>query len=128
GHDHGPEGHGHPHADAADRPTLSVTAYESGLELFMEYPAFVVGQPSPLVAHFTDARDPDRFEVVSKGQVTATLRYADGAAERFVANELLRDGIFKPAVQPTRAGAATLVLELIGPQVDGAVSAGKVQV
>ncbi len=40
----------------------------------MEYPALVVGQPSPLVAHFTDARNPEGFQVVTKGRVTATLR------------------------------------------------------
>ncbi|AKJ05383.1 RND family efflux transporter MFP subunit [Archangium gephyra] len=107
---------------------MSVTVYQDGLELFMEYPALVVGQPSPLVAHFTDARDPHGFRVVTKGRVTATLRYADGAEERFVADKLLRDGIFKPAVQPTRAGEGTLTLRLEGEQVSGTVEAGKVVV
>src|SRR4051794_39877796 len=112
GHDHGSgQEHGHEHGAAAasepERPGQSVTVYQDGLELFMEYPAFVVGQPSPLVAHFTDARDSNGFHVVTKGRVTATLRYADGTEERFVAEKLLRDGIFKPEVRPTKAGEGT---------------------
>jgi membrane fusion protein, heavy metal efflux system len=133
GHEHGQgQEHGHEHGAASsaepERPGMSVTVYQDGLELFMEYPALVVGQPSPLVAHFTDARDPNGFRVVTKGRVTATLRYADGAEERFVADKLLRDGIFKPAVQPTRAGEGTLTLRLEGEQVSGTVEAGKVVV
>ncbi|MFY0530338.1 efflux RND transporter periplasmic adaptor subunit [Archangium gephyra] len=130
GHAHGQgQEHGHEHGGAAssepERPDLSVTVYQDGLELFMEYPALVVGQPSPLVAHFTDARDPNGFRVVTKGRVTATLRYADGTEERFVADKLLRDGIFKPEVRPTRAGEATLTLRLEGEQVSGTVEVGK---
>jgi len=123
GHEHGQAPTGEP-----ERPGLSVTVYQDGLELFMEYPALVVGQPSPLVAHFTDARNPDGFRVVTKGRVTATLAYADGSEERFVADKLLRDGIFKPVVQPTKAGEATLTLRLEGEQVAGTVGVGKVTV
>ncbi|WP_257455270.1 efflux RND transporter periplasmic adaptor subunit [Archangium lipolyticum] len=130
-HEHGP-GQDHEHgaapASEPERPGQTVTVYQDGLELFMEYPALVVGQPSPLVAHFTDARDPNGFRVVTKGRVTATLRYADGTEERFVADKLLRDGIFKPVVQPTRAGEGTLTLRLEGEQVSGTVEAGKVVV
>ncbi|WNG40059.1 efflux RND transporter periplasmic adaptor subunit [Archangium violaceum] len=132
-HEHG-TGHGHEHghehgaASEPERPDESVTVYQEGLELFMEYPAFVVGQPSPLVAHFTDARDPNGFHVVTKGRVTATLRYADGTEERFVAEKLLRDGIFKPEVRPTKAGEGTLTLRLEGEQVAGTVEVGKVVV
>ncbi|MBZ4329682.1 MULTISPECIES: efflux RND transporter periplasmic adaptor subunit [Myxococcaceae] len=134
GHDHeGEAAHGHDEGGAhgaaeAERPDLSVTAYQDGLELFMEYPALVVGQPSALVAHFTDARAPDGFKVVTKGKVTAALRYADGTEERFVAEKLLRDGIFKPEVRPTKSGQATLTLRLEGEQVAGTVGAGKVTV
>jgi len=133
GHEHGQgQEHGHEHGGAAssapERPDVSVTVYQDGLELFMEYPALVVGQSSPLVAHFTDARDPNGFRVVTKGRVTATLRSADGAEERFVADKLLRDGIFKPEVRPTRAGEATLTLRLEGEQVSGTVEVGKVVV
>ncbi len=127
GHPHGHE-HGQAPAGEPERPDVSVTLYEGGLELFMEYPALVVGQPSPLVAHFTDVRDPEGFKVVTKGRVTATLRYADATEERFVAETLLRDGIFKPVVRPTKAGEATLTLRLDGEQVAGTVGVGPVTV
>jgi cobalt-zinc-cadmium efflux system membrane fusion protein len=119
-------GHDHDHGPA--RADVSVTLYEAGLELFMEYPAFVVGHDSPLVAHFTDTRDPDAFVWVTEGRVVATLRHADGTEEVFVADELLRNGIFKPVVRPSRAGAATLTLELTGSPAAGVVHVGEVLV
>ena len=118
----------HPHEEAEDpRPDLSFTVYNDGLELFMETPAFVVGQASPLVAHFTDARNPEGFAWVTAGTVTATLRYPDGAADVFRVDHLLRNGIFKPVVIPTRSGLAELTLRLEG-DVAGAVSVGSVTV
>lgn len=110
-----------------ERPALSVTTYQSGLELFMEYPALAVGQPSPLVAHFTDARDPEGFRAVTRGRVTAILA-TGGKEERFLADQPLRDGIFKPIVRPSTAGEATLTLVLEGDQVAGRVEVGKVTV
>jgi cobalt-zinc-cadmium efflux system membrane fusion protein len=137
GDDHAPHGddHGHDHGDAggsgeekAERPDESVTLYQNGLELFMEYPAFVVGEESPLIAHFTDTRDPEQFHVVTKGRLTARLRYANGGEETFVAERLLRDGIFKPVVVPTRSGKAALALELQGEQISGTVEVQDVTV
>lgn len=130
GHDHhggAPHDHHHSHGHE-ERPTLSVTVYQGGLELFMEYPALVVGQPSPLVAHLTDTRNPEGFKAVTRGRVTATLRRADGTEERFVADTLLREGIFKPVVQPAAVGEASLTLRLEGEQVSGTVEVGKVKV
>ncbi|MBK7758563.1 MAG: efflux RND transporter periplasmic adaptor subunit [Deltaproteobacteria bacterium] len=125
-------GHGHDHGPAAEeeedrRPGLSFTVYADGLELFMELPALVVGQDSPLIAHFTDARDPEGFVWVTEGKVTATLRHTDGTEEVFSVDKLLRNGIFKPIVTPTRPGEAELILRLDGP-VSGTVSIGKVRV
>ena len=128
GHDHAHEGEGHGHETAEDpRPGLTVTLYQSGVELFMEYPSFVAGKESPLVAHFTDARDPEAFHWVTEGRLTATLRYADGTDEVFAAEKLLRNGIFKPVVKPGKAGEATLTLVLEGP-VSGTVDVGAVTV
>lgn len=120
GHEHGPP------TEAAEPPTLDVTVYESGLELFMEYPSFVAGRESPLVAHFTDTRDPEGFKGIAEGRVTATLTFTDGAEERFVAEAPQRLGVFKPVVKPTRAGKATLLLLLEGAQAQGALHVGDV--
>ncbi len=123
GHDHGAQT-----AEAAEPPTLDVTVYESGLELFMEYPSFVVGFGSPLVAHFTDAHDPEGFKAIGVGRVTATLTFAAGGDERFVVDAPQRLGVFKPVVVPTKAGAATLTLQLEGAQASGIVHVGDVVV
>jgi len=126
GHDHEVAGHG-VETDEDPRPGLTVTLYQSGVELFMEYPAFVAGQESALIAHFTDARDPEAFHWVTEGRVTVALRYADGTEEVFVAEKLLRKGIFKPIVRPGKVGEATLTLVLEGP-VAGTVEVGAVMV
>lgn len=112
----------------AERPTLSLTQYQSDLELFMEYAAFAVGQESALIAHFTDTRDAAGFRAVTQGAVTAVLRYEDGSEASFAADQPLRDGIWKPLVKPPRAGKATLTLSLSGPQISGSVAAGEVVV
>ena len=124
-HDHGD--HGHAEAAEDPRPGVVVTLYQSGLELFMEHPAFVAGQDSRLIAHFTDVRDPDRFVWVTSGQVAAILRYSDGTEERFVAEKPLRNGVFTPTVKPSRAGEATLTLTLEG-EVSGTVEVGAITV
>jgi membrane fusion protein, heavy metal efflux system len=133
GHAHDGEGdHGHrehaPTAAEPERPTYAVTKYQSGIELFMEYEAFAVGAESPLIAHFTDARNPDGFKAVTQGSVTAVLRYEDGTEQKFVAEKPLRDGIFKPVVKPSKAGKGTLALTLSGPQLADTVAAGEVLV
>jgi cobalt-zinc-cadmium efflux system membrane fusion protein len=129
-HTHGPGDHAHGHTEPAEdpRPGQTVTLYQGALELFMEYPAFVVGAESPLVAHFTQTTDPEAFRPVVRGRVTATLRHKDGTEETFVADKNLRDGIFKPIVRPTRAGEAELSLVLEGDQIAGRVDVGPVVV
>ena len=125
-HEHRP--HSESTKAASEIPTLSATVYQSALEVFVEYPALVVGRPSPLVAHFTDVRDPDAFRPVTKGRVTAILGYGPGQEDRFVASEPLRDGIFKPVVTPTKPGRAALLLLLEGEQMSGSVDIGGVEV
>jgi RND family efflux transporter MFP subunit len=128
-HSHDEHGHDHPHDAPEDpRPGLDVTLYQGPLELFMEYPALVMGLESPLVAHFTDTRDTETFLPVTRGLVVATLRFKSGAEETFRAEKPLRDGIFKPTLKPTQFGEATLTLELMGAQVEGTVEVGTVVV
>jgi len=117
GHDPGKGGP----APAETRPTLAITQYEDGLELFMEYPALVAGRPSPLVAHLTDARDPEGFVPITKGRAEATLRMDDGTEETFRADAPVRDAIYKPVVVPGQAGPATLVIRLESEEIAGAL-------
>lgn len=123
-------GHDDAHGDEAEdlRPDNAITLYQGDLELFMEYPSLVVGQESALIAHFTDTRATDKFVWVTEGNVVATLRYADGTEENFRADQLLRNGIFKPIVKPTRAGQASFSLTLANHPSAGTVQVGEVMV
>lgn len=134
GHTHGEHEHGEGGAHAAHdepeigRPDIAVTVYESGLELFMEYPSFVTGESSPLIAHFTDVRNTAGYQAVTVGKVTATLVYTDGTKVDFKVDQPLRDGVFKPIVKPSKTGKATMSLTLEGPQASGVINVGAVEV
>ncbi|MFT4623422.1 MAG: cobalt-zinc-cadmium efflux system membrane fusion protein [Myxococcota bacterium] len=110
------------------RPDIAVTLYEGSLELFMEHPAFVIGQESPLIAHFTDTRSDEAFEWVTSGRAIARLAYEGGGEDVFLAEELLRNGIFKPIVVPTQTGRASFSLTLEGHPASGTVVVGDVMV
>ena len=127
--DRSPEGQAPDDAQEEEgRPDIAVTLYEGPLELFMEYPAFVVGEDSPLIAHFTDTRDLETFEWVTTGRVIVRLAYGGGGEDTFTADELLRNGIFKPVVNPTQAGEATLSLTLEDHPAAGTINVGAVVV
>ena len=80
GHTHGEGSHSH---DPAETPVVSVTHWTERSELFMEYPAFLVGEPGKLLVHLTDLSD---FSPVTEGRVV--LEFAQGA-ERVVHDLLL---------------------------------------
>lgn len=123
GHDHGDD-HGHDHgAPEDDRPTVVVTLYQSGLELFMEYPALVKGEPSKLIAHFTTTTNPNAFAAVTEGRVTVTL-----GGDTVVVEEPARAGVFLPVVTPTATGKVPFALRLDGERASGTVSLGEVTV
>ena len=81
-----------------------------------------------LSALITDTRDVERFEWVTSGRVVVRLAYDQGGEDTFVAEELLRNGIFKPIVVPTKAGAATLSLTLEDHPAAGTIQVGAVTV
>ncbi len=129
--DHGDHGHGH---DAAEdpRPGLVFTLWDAHTELFVEFPALVVGQESRFAAHLTRLSD---FAAVNDGTMTAEL--SDGSdILRAVADAPSRPGIFRPTLTPTRPGSFHLVLRHDGlsathdlgqitvyPNIDAAVAA-----
>lgn len=130
--EHGDHGHGdHDHdagGEVAERPALRLTVTTAALEAFVELPALVVGEPSPLLAHLTDVRDPAGFLAVREGGLRVVLRYAGSGAELSAeATSPLRPGIFGPALRPTVAGPARLLLQLRGP-LEGEVDLGPVVV
>ncbi len=102
-HDHDDD-HGH---EVTERSTIVVTRWTSMHEVFTEYPAFIVGQPSRLAAHVTRLAD---HRPVTAGKVTATLSTGSNAPVAAEAGAPTRPGIFQPELVPVTAGPCTLTL------------------
>jgi membrane fusion protein, heavy metal efflux system len=106
GHHHPPdEGHAHQGADAA----LAYTHFTDQTELFVEFPALVVGQSSRFLAHVTRLAD---FKPLTAGTLDVILETPAGPTARFRVREPARDGLFIPTVSPREAGTFRLVVEI----------------
>ncbi len=110
GHDHHAEGHGH-----GDTPSVSVTRWSEGYELFAEHTAGVAGREISFLLHLTDLKD---FQALTKKTVHISL---DGpaAVPALVAVEIA-PGIFTAKVKPTKAGAYQANVRIDGAP-DGAI-------
>lgn len=103
------EHHGHHHAD--EIPDLSFTIFTDDYELFVEFPALVVGEKSRLLAHFTQL---STYKPVRSAVVKA---YTENDKSNVASvNKPLRDGIFTPTYIPKKAGKTSFVVTL---SVDG---------
>lgn len=107
-HRHGEEGHdaGQDHGDAGV-PSIVVTRFNQDTELFLEYPALVVGRVSRFAAHLTWL---DGYRPVEKGQLTVALGKDGRRVARFVVDRPSRAGLYTPAVQPREAGVYDMTL------------------
>ena len=123
-HGHGDHGHGHGHDEEDPRPGLVFTQWDAQTELFVEFPALVVGQESRFAAHLTKLAD---FSAVDAGSMTAEL---GGGADvlRAVADAPSRPGIFRPTLTPTKPGTYHLVLRYDLPGLAGAHDLGEITV
>jgi RND family efflux transporter MFP subunit len=109
------EDHGHAHDEAgghvthdSEVPTVDYTVWTDKTELFVEFPAFVVGKTSRFAAHFTQLNE---HQAIQEGSVTASL-IRNGKGIRHEVEEPARAGIFMPSLQPKEAGVYQLVFEL----------------
>ncbi|NEN24885.1 efflux RND transporter periplasmic adaptor subunit [Cryomorpha ignava] len=92
-------------------PRLSHTIWTDKTELFVEFPALIVGNPSRFAAHFTVL---DEHQPVSEGSVTVSLIKGDNGL-RNTTDSPSSPGIFAPTIQPKEAGMYQLVFELKTP-------------
>ena len=99
-------------------PRLSHTIWTDKTELFVEFPALIVGNGSKFAAHFTVL---DKHQPVREGSVTVSL-IKDGKGIRNKANAPSSPGIFSPAIQPKEAGNYQLVFELTTPEYSDKIS------
>ncbi len=113
-----PEAEGHAHdaeaghaAHGSEIPTVDYTIWTNKTELFVEFPALVVGQPSRFAAHFTmlEAHQP-----VREGSVTVSLEKAEPQISIKV-EAPSSPGIFSPTLKPKKAGVYNLVFKLNTP-------------
>jgi len=92
-------------------PRLDYTIWTDKTELFVEFPALIVGSPSRFAAHFTVL---DKHQPVREGSVTVSLIKGDNGI-RNTAEAPSSPGIFSPTIQPKEAGSYQLVFELKTP-------------
>ncbi len=123
GHSHAQEEDTHGHAHGSDM-TVDTTIWTKELELFVEYPAFVVGHSSQFAAHFTHL---DGHKPVSQGSVTASLVKGKKGIRHSV-DEPTSPGIFTPSLQPKEAGEYQLIFEIKAPGLSERIDAGRVWV
>lgn len=89
-------------------PRLDHTIWTDKTELFVEFPALIVGNASKFAAHFTVL---DKHQPIREGSVTVSL-IKDGKGIRNTVDAPSSPGIFSPAIQPKKAGNYQLVFEL----------------
>lgn len=96
------------HSHDEEVVTLSFTLFSDSLELFVEFPALVVGQTSAFAAHFTDLVT---YRPLTTGKLTVSLIQGSKGLRSMVDGPS-SPGIFRPALQPKEAGRGKLVFEI----------------
>jgi membrane fusion protein, heavy metal efflux system len=110
-HGHAPNAKGG-HAHAADeRPAVEATIWTDQTELFVEFPALVVGRASRLAAHFTVL---EGHQPIREGSVTVSLVRGEREVSHTVESPA-SPGIFTLSLQPKEAGVYQLVFDLKTP-------------
>jgi hypothetical protein len=105
-------------------PRLDHTIWTDKTELFVEFPALIVGNSSRFAAHFTVL---DKHKPIRKGSVTVSL-IRGGKGLRNTAEAPSSPGIFSPTIQPKEAGIYQLVFELKTPEYSDKITIDNVTV
>lgn len=92
----------------------SVTLWTEKTELFMEYPALIVGKEAAFAVHLSDLTD---FKPVIQGQLTCVFERAGREPLTVIAQSPSYPGIFRPIVTFKEPGTYDLYLKLEGSQV-----------
>ncbi|TXD51707.1 efflux RND transporter periplasmic adaptor subunit [Polaribacter sp. IC066] len=98
-------------AEVASIPVKSLTLWTGKTELFVEFPALIVGENSRFAAHFTVL---DNHKPVREGEVTVSLIKGDNGI-RNTSESPSSPGIFSPSLQPKEAGNFKLIFEIKTP-------------
>lgn len=116
----------HVHEPQAESPPGggAVTIWTGKTELFMEYPALVVGKDARFAVHLSRMSD---FKAVTSGRVRLDFSGSDGGATVATADTPSSPGIFRPTARFERPGVYQVRLVLTGP-VQDTIAAGEVPV
>ncbi|RKZ58124.1 MAG: efflux RND transporter periplasmic adaptor subunit, partial [Gammaproteobacteria bacterium] len=125
------QAHGHAHdaqgghiSESGAIPTLDTTIWTGNTELFVEFPALIVGYTSRFAAHFTIL---NKHMPVEEG--TVTVRLISGTKEiRNTAEGPARAGIFTPYLVPDIAGVHELIIAIETPTFTDHIVLDRVQV
>jgi RND family efflux transporter MFP subunit len=93
-------------------PKMDFTIWTDQTELFVEFPALIVGNPSKFAAHFTVM---DKHQPVTEGSVTVSLVSGEKGIRASV-DKPSSPGIFSPVLKPLTAGKYQVIFELSTPQ------------
>ncbi len=116
GHDHSSHGHGHSHGGhdhsshsghdhGNEAPSIKFSQIVDGVEIFVEYPALVKGEPAKFIAHFTNLIN---YKPISDAK--ANLLYNGKQVAK--ADKVLRNGIFILEFTPAKVGKNSLIIKL----------------
>ncbi|WP_339924247.1 efflux RND transporter periplasmic adaptor subunit [uncultured Cyclobacterium sp.] len=111
--DHAHDANGGHAVEIEEFPSVDATVWTDKTELFVEFPALVVGGTSRFAAHFTIM---DRHQPVREGSLTVSLIKGENGIRNSV-DAPDSPGIFKPSLQPREAGIYQLVFELETPSI-----------
>ncbi|WP_428261651.1 efflux RND transporter periplasmic adaptor subunit [Haliangium sp.] len=116
--EHG-HGHGHDHGEGA----IGITRFTDRLELFAEHPPAITGQELTFLAHLTVL---DGFAALERATVTLVL---DGPTRvEATVTEMLRPGIFRPALTAPAPGTYRGSLVVTGPEIEDTIDGFEVTV
>lgn len=90
---------------------LSYTVWTDKSELFVEFKPLIVGEETRFAAHFSEMQN---FKAIEEGKVTASLIQGKSGI-RHTVDAPDSPGIFRPALQPKKAGIYSLVFEVVTP-------------
>ena len=124
GGDHGSTSHGveaDTHGDERPDP-ISVTLFTDKVQLFMEYPQLVKGEPARFLAHLTVM---ETGAPIRSGSLHFKLTDAAGATQKVVVDAPKRDGLFTPEWTFDAAKTYALELLLVSPQADDRIAVGE---
>lgn len=98
-------------SESSGIPDKSITLWSDKTELFVEFPALVVGNTSRFAAHFTVL---EGHQPVREGAVTVSLIKGEQGIRNTVQSPS-SPGIFTPSLQPKEAGNYKLIFDLKTP-------------